>query len=569
MAPFQILFGRGWVILLLALGIGCALPAQTPAASQRPDPDAPITTFRVDVVAKTAKVINYRHRSGATKIDFKGTALLPAAKGEAKVESKQGYIEIEVEFRNLQPASKHGSEYLTYVLWAVTPEGRPSNLGEILLNGTSAKLNVTTELQAFALIVTAEPYFAVTAPSDVIVLENAVRPDTLGKVDVIDAKFELLQRGQYSTLAGPAMIVEPKVPLELYEARNALQIARATGAEKYAGDSFKKAAELLSQAERYQDRNAGRRPVSMIAREAVQMAEDARVITVKRKEEERLAEERRAAAEREAAAKAQAAEQARRAEESAAREREAAERARLERERALQEAERRAIAEAERIAAEKAKREAEAAAAEARRLKAEAEVALAAAEKAKAEAEAARAAAMAETERARQAAAEADRLRQRAEDDKATLRKQLLDQFNMILETRDSARGLIVNMADVLFDFGKYSLRGEAREKLAKVSGIILAHPGLRLEVEGHTDSIGSDEFNQKLSENRAGAVRDYLVAQGLAEDAVSAVGFGKTQPIAPNDTAANRQKNRRVELVVSGEIIGTKLTAPSAPSQP
>lgn len=558
-------------VFCLALGLCYGLSAQTPASSQRPDPDVPMTTFRVEVVAKTAKVINYRHRSGATKIDFKGTALLPAAKGEAKVESKQGYIEIEVEFRNLQPAAMHGREYLTYVLWAVTTEGRSSNLGEILLNGTSAKLNVTTELQAFALIVTAEPYFAVTRPSDVIVLENSVRPDTLGKVDLIDAKFELLQRGQYSTLAGPAMQIEPKVPLELYEARNALQIARASGAEKYAADSFKKASELLQQAERYQDRNAGRRPVSMISREAVQMAEDARVITVKRQEEERLAQERQAAAEREAAAKAQAEEEARRAELSAARARESAERARLERVRALQEAERRAIAEAERAAAERAKREAEAAAAEARKLKAEAEVALAAAEKAKAEAEAARAAAMAETERARQAAAEADRLRQRAEDDKTTLRKQLYDQFNSILDTRDSARGLIVNMADVLFDSGKFSLRGEAREKLAKVSGIVLAHPGLRLEVEGHTDSVGSDEYNQKLSENRAGAVRDYLVAQGLAQESVSAVGFGESQPVVDNDTAANRQKNRRVELIVSGEIIGTKLTAPSsvAPQQP
>ena len=252
----------------------CALTATVygQPAQQRPDPDVPMTVFKVDVVAKTAKAINYRHRSGATKIDFKGTSNLPAAKGEAKVESKQGYIEIEVEYRNLQPASMHGAEYLTYVLWAVTPEGRATNLGEILLNGANGKLNVTTELQAFGLIVTAEPYYAVTQPSDVIVMENVVRQDTLGKVDEIDAKFELLQRGQYATLAGPRPVIDPKVPLELYEARSAIHISRATGAEKYAADTIKKAADLLAQAEGYLARKAVNKHVSIIAREAVQTA---------------------------------------------------------------------------------------------------------------------------------------------------------------------------------------------------------------------------------------------------------------------------------------------------------
>ncbi len=550
----------------LVVGI-CALTATLygQPAQHRPDPDVPMAVFKVDVVAKTAKAINYRHRSGATKVDFKGTANLPAAKGEAKVESKQGYIEIEVEYRNLQPASMHGAEYLTYVLWAVTPEGRATNLGEILLNGANGKLNVTTELQAFGLIVTAEPYYAVTQPSDVIVMENVVRQDTLGKVDEIDAKFELLQRGQYATLAGPRPVIDPKVPLELYEARSAIHISRATGAEKYAADTIKKAADLLSQAEGYQARKAGNKPVSMIAREAVQTAEDARVLTVKRREEERLNNERAASAAREATARAQAEEESRRA-------RESAEQARLEQERRALAEKAKAEADADRAAAEKAKREAEEATAIARKATAEANLARQAAEKAKAEAEAARASAMAEAENARQAAAEANRLRQRAEDEKTGLRKQLLDQFNLILETRDSARGLIVNMSDVLFDFGKFTLRPETREKLAKISGIVLAHPGLRLDVEGHTDAIGSEEFNQKLSDNRASTVREYLVAQGINSDSVTSRGLGKTQPIAPNDTNANRQKNRRVEMVVSGEIIGTKLTvtvAPAAPAAP
>ena len=525
---------------------------------QKPIPDAPMVTFKTEVVAKTAKAINYRHRSGATKINFVGTAILPKARGEAKVESKQGYIEIEVEFDNLAPATMHGQEYLTYVMWAITPEGRASNLGEVLLNGTKSKLNVTTENQAFGLIVTAEPYFSVTQPSDVVVLENMVRPDTAGKVDVIDAKFDLLQRGNYSALVTQKMVVDPKIPLDLYEARQAVQIARATGAAKYAADTFKKATDLLAQSEGYLARKAGMKPVAMISREAVQTAEDARVITVKRREEEQLMNERASAAEREAKAQAEAVAEG--------------ERAKKEAENARLETERRKQAETDRTMAEKAKAEAEAATAEARKLKAEADLARAQAEKARAEADVAKQAALvaqqaalADLERAKVAVAEAEKGRLRAEEEKGALRKQLLDQFNLILETRDSARGLIVNLSDVLFDSGKFTLRPPTREKLAKISGIILAHPGLKLEVEGHTDDVGSEEFNQKLSEQRSAAVRTYLMEQGLNGDLITSVGFGKTVPAVPNTNAANRQKNRRVEMVVSGEVIGTKLMSKPA----
>src|SRR6478752_71754 len=223
--------------------------------------------YRVNVTERTTKAINYQHRSGATKIDFRGTELLSGARGEAKVESKQGYIEIEVEFDGLQPASKNGAEYLTYVLWAVTPEGRTANLGEVLLNGTKSKLNVTTELQVFGLVVTAEPYYAVTQPSDVIVMENVVRADTVGKIEEIDAKYELLQRGQYQRLANPlALKTDRKLPLEVYEARNAISIARSAGADRFAAETFQKAEKSLAQAEAYQARNAGRKPVTMTAR---------------------------------------------------------------------------------------------------------------------------------------------------------------------------------------------------------------------------------------------------------------------------------------------------------------
>ncbi len=539
------------IIMAACLTVCGVLSAQTPAqqsnenATRMAAGAAPI--YRVTVTARTAKAINYRHRSGATKIDFRGTELLPLSHGEAKVESKQGYIEIEVEFRNLQPATKYGAEYLTYVLWAITPEGRTANLGEILLNGTSSKLDVTTELQVFGLVVTAEPYFAVSRPSDLIVMENMVRADTVGKIEEIDAKYELLQRGQYEHLANPlALKADRKLPLELYEARNAVQIARAIGADRHAAETFQKAEESLKQSEAYQARNAGRKPVTMSAREAVQTAEDARAIAVKRQEDESLASERQQGAEREARADSDRA-AAQSETERVTREAEGARiAARAESERLLREKDAQAAAaltEADRLKREDAARTV-AAATEADRLKREND--------------AQRAASQADLDRANKDKAQ-------AEAEKTELRAQLFTQFNAILQTRDSARGLIVNMSDVLFDTGKYTLRPLAREKLAKVAGIISGHPGLRLDVEGHTDSVGGDDYNQRLSEQRGAAVRDYLTGQGMAVNSVTAKGFGKTQPVASNDTAEGRQQNRRVEMVVSGEVIGTVIGTPVA----
>lgn len=474
----------------------------------------PIYKITINVVEREATAINYQHRAGSTTIDFRGTPLMPEARGEAKVESKQGYIEIEVEFDDLQPATRFGPEYLTYVMWAISPEGRAINLGEVLLNGTRSKLNVTTDLQTFGLVVTAEPYFSVTQPSDVVVMQNFLRPETRGKIEQIQAKYELLQRGQYTINVPPSelkpMTLDSRTPLEIYEARNAIRIARWAGADKDAADTFAKAEQSLRDAENYLTRRELRSSV-MSARQAVQTAEDARLIALKRQEEARLEQERTASAEREAQAKAEAAE--------------AENRQRLE-------AGQRARAEAERSAAE--------AAAERSRMEAEL-----AAQRAESE----KRAAQAEIEKARQTAEQAEREK-----------RQLREQLNKIFETRESARGLIVNMSDVLFDTGKHTLKPGAREKLAKVAGIVVAHPGLMLSVEGHTDSVGSEEYNQTLSEKRANSVRDYLVQQGVPSTAIAAHGFGENQPVASNDHAAGRQQNRRVELVVSGEIIGTPL---------
>ncbi|HXA64321.1 MAG TPA: OmpA family protein [Bryobacteraceae bacterium] len=557
-------------VFLTVCGLALAQAPQAPNPTLQPiDNGVSAPIYRITVVARTTKAINYNHRSGATKIGFRGTALMPEARGEAKMESKQGVIKMDVDMERLGPATQFGQEYLTYVMWAITPEGRATNVGEVLVNhGGKTKLDATTELQSFGLIVTAEPYFAVTQPSDVVVMENFVRNDTTGTIEEVDAKYELLQRGQYVLNVKPAEItarrLDPKVPLELYEARNAVQIARWTGAEHYAGDTFLKATQGLENAEGYLKGKAGKKPIGTVARESVQMAEDARIITVKKIEEEQLATERRAGAERESRAEGDRAA----AQSETDRVTREADRARItalaDAERAKSEHEAQTAAaktEADRLRHENEMRTA-AAQTEADRLKAENDTRLAAAG-----AEAAR---LKEENDAQRANAQADRDRAakekaQAEAEKTELRSQLLAQFNAILQTRDTARGLIVNVPDVLFDTAKFSLRPAAREKLARVGGIISGHPGLRLEVEGHTDSVGGDEYNQRLSEHRGEAVRDYLTQQGMQGSSVTTKGFGKTQPVASNETASGRQQNRRVELVISGEIIGTSIGLPVA----
>jgi len=517
---------------------------QSLQVQQNPAGQNPLYRININVVERTVKAVNYQHRGGATKVDFRGTALLPESHGEAKVESKQGYIEIEVEFDELQPATRFGPEFLTYVMWAVTPEGRATNLGEVLLNGTESKLDVTTELQSFGLIVTAEPYFAVTQPSDVVVMENFIRSDTRGKLDEIDAKFELLKRGQYTVNVLPAdlkpMHLDAKTPLELFEARNAARIAVWTGAQTTAPDVYQKAATELSRAEDLHARNKGKKETVQAARNAVQMAEDARLVTIQRQQDARAAAEKQAAADREAKARAGEAEARSQANEAS----------RL-----------RAQAEADRTRAEADERAARQRADSARL---EAEASRLQAERARLEANQANALALAADERA---AANADVARN-AEREKADLRAQLTRQLNLILETRDTARGLIVNMSDVLFDTAQHALTSGAREKLARISGIVVSHPGLQLSIEGHTDSVGSDDYNQQLSERRADSVRSFLIQNGVQAGTITAKGFGESQPVATNDTADGRQRNRRVEMVVTGEIIGTTLNISTSPTR-
>jgi outer membrane protein OmpA-like peptidoglycan-associated protein len=467
------------------------------------------------LVNKSVTAIGYQVGT-ATEVDMNGTQLMPSASGKAKVEAKIGKTNIDIQVDNVAQPGTLGTEFMTLVLWAASPDGSTSNLGEIIINKNGqGKLTATTALQTFSLFVTAEPYFAVHHPSEVVVLENELRKGTKGKVFVVN-DFKLMKRSQYEKMGNPlALTLDLKnVPLDVYQARNAVDIAKSRDADKYAQEIFSKASESLKMTENALSSSGNKKVVISTARQTVQFAEDARALTEQRKEEERIANERAAAA---AAAKADAESKA------------AAD-----------------AAEAQKKADEEAKRQAELSDAKQAQMKAEADAAAAKA--------AADAAILKNKEEAAQA--DAERSRQAAE----ALRAQLLEQFNRILETHDSPRGLVVNMGDVLFDTAKFNLRSEAREKLARLSGIILAHPGLNLAVEGHTDSTGSDEFNQKLSEQRAGAVRDFLITQGLAGDSVTAAGLGKTLPVADNATAAGRQKNRRVEIIISGEVIGQKI---------
>jgi len=266
----------------------------------------------------------------------------------------------------------------------------------------------------------------------------------------------------------------------------------------------------------------------------VQTAEDAREIAIKHYEDERAENELMAGAAREARAQARAGEESDR---------------RITAEAATADAVR------QRDESDRQNLNAQAAAHQAARAQADAE-------DARNDAQRQQRAAEADSDMNRASAASSDAQLQQALRDREELRARLLQQFNLILETRDTVRGLVVNMSDVLFDSGKYTLRPLAREKLAKISGIVLAYPSLNLAVEGNTDSVGTDSFNQQLSEQRAEGVRDYLTKQGVPESSTTAAGFGKSRPIASNDTAEGRQQNRRVELIVSGEVIGTRIVS-------
>ncbi len=519
------------VIILGALAV--AASAQEPNPTSVPAPHAAVVTqsgdiffYRVKVVQRDIDAVNYLHRSGDTHLNFVGTDLLPGGKGEAVVKSERGGITIHAEFKGLTPANGFGQEYLTYVLWAITPDGRPQNLGEVLPAGTKNNITVTTALQSFGLIVTAEPYFSVSTPSDLVVLKNVIVNDTTnGVLEKVTAHATLMPRGAYVEETEGAHTVSHPVtrnehsPLELYEAYNAVRIAQQAGAEKYSADIFAKAnLDLKNAADIDSGKHRDEKMEITYAREAVQASEDARIDTLRKEaaERQRNAEIARNQAQDQAAASAAQAQQSE-----------------------LQ-------AERDRLAAQQA------------------ELAKQQAMIAKANADAAAAAAHASEEEANARAAEANRRAASAE----AMREKLRAQLNDVLQTTETPRGLVVNLSDVLFDTGKYTLKPGTQVSLARIAGIMQSYPGLKVQVEGYTDSTGSDELNQKLSDNRASTTMDFLVKQGVPADSITSAGYGKADPVADNSTAAGRAQNRRVNLVVSGDAIGVKQSAPASGNQ-
>ena len=475
---------------------------QTPAAR-----DETVPIYRVTVVERTVDAINYQYRSGPSRLDFRGTVLLPEGKGEATVESKTGRTEIDAKFDRLTPPTPFGAEYLTYVLWAVSPEGRPSNLGEAIADGNGhARLHVTTDMQVFGLIVTAEPYGAVRLPSDVVVLENHVRPDTMGEVIAIRAKYGLMPRGHYTYNVPASLTVGaagPKLPMDkyeavlhVYEAQNALQIAHAMGADRYAPDTYDRAQTLLRQARQMQVGKTDPRRVVTVARQAAQTADDARILAERGKHEEEVTRARQQVAEQEQARR-EADAQAQRAQAEAAAAKAQSEAERVARERA----------EAEQAAQQQADR-------------------------------------VAPITQPLPSAATSDA-------DKIQLRIRLRADLSRETPALDTPRGLVATLPDA--DFSGAAPRPEVYQRLARIAAIMAAQPGLRIEVEGHTDGGSGADY----SVERAEIVRSALVRGGVPADAVVARSLGRTRPLVSNATATGRSQNRRVEIVVTGDPIG------------
>ena len=473
-----------------------------------------VPIYSITVTERTVKAVNYQYRRGPTKVDFRGTVLLPQAKGDAVVESKAGRTEIEARVEKVHPPTRYGAEYLTYVLWAITPEGHPKNLGEVLIDGSGeAKMHVTTDLQTFGMIVTAEPYSAVRMPSDVVIMENEIRPDTVGGVQEIRARYDLLPRGHY-TYEKPASLnvtSTATVPFERYEeilhvyqAQNAVQIAKAMGADRYAPETFGKAEQLLRDAQNYQIRRADRSTIVTTARQAAQTAEDARAITWKRKQDEELASAR---------------------------------------EQAAQENRLRLMAEAE---AQQAKAQSSA-----DRMQLEQERTA----KQHAETNAAAARAVPPPPPPPPVVIQAPPPPGPTDAEKTELRVRLLQDLNTALPTLDTPRGLVVKISDNGFRGG--SVNPDLNSRLARIVSIVAMRPRLYVHVEGHTDNSGTTSQQDHLSYQRAAAIRDALVQAGVPAGQISARGLGDSRPLVSNTTASGREQNRRVEITISGDAIG------------
>jgi outer membrane protein OmpA-like peptidoglycan-associated protein len=570
-----------FALLLMAIS-GIAAAQDNPnSENDQPSFESP----GIQMIAETTQAVDYR-KGATTAVNFKATSLMPEFTGKAKIISKRALTDVHVDLEHLQPAKSLDPAYLTYVLWAISPEGQTRNIGELIPHDDKASLHTTTDLQAFALVVTAEPDFAVSHPSEMIVGENVVRSTTQGQPEAVEVHYQAFPRHAYVSQVTPvqnSVYGEDKnAPLDLLQARNAVRIARGAQAEQYAPEILGKAENLLDRAEDYYRRKQGSKPIATVAREAVQTAEEARVNAIRSEETARREQQRRQNEERAGKARSDAEQAQQQAEEARRQAEQSQQQAQQAQQQAQAEAQQRAAAEQQQQEAaqqaQQAQQQAQAEADQRRQLEEQQRANSQAAEQAQQQAQQAQQQAQEEAqkrvdaeqqqqqatqqaEEARQQATQAQQRAQQVEAQQAQVRQQLMSQLNQVLQTRDSARGLIVSMPDVLFSTGSADLKPTARERLAKVAGILVAYPDIHVEVDGYTDSTGNPMFNEQLSQQRSGSVQSYLVQQGVPASSVAIHGFGEANPIASNDTAAGRQQNRRVELVVSGQSIGTQQT--------
>lgn len=492
---------------------------------------APISAQAVKDARRTTFAVTYAD-GDTTRVDMVGSAAQPGVLGSASVKRRAGRTRVQLRMGALPHPQSLGSFYTTYVLWAVAPEGQAASLAE-LPHSKRIGVDVTASFQTFGLIVSAEPHSAVSLPSPLIVAENTPRSDTVGRFHSGTIEYGGAIGALYASADDPGRR-DFVTPLLVLGTRHAIDLAKEAGAEQHAPRDLQQAERKLDTLEQAWPRRR-RLPKDLegIAHEAMRTAEHARHVALERREQIRLAAERRDANTRVAQAQNEA------------------DRARGDAKEAHESAVR------EQVRAAEAKREAERAKADEQRAKATEEAARARAEKERLEAGAARLDADRARQEAERARLEAERARGEADEaqrSKAELQQQLFKSVSAILETRREARGLIVNLSDVLFEFNRATLTPGAREKLSKLTGVLLAYPGhFRIELEGHTDALGTDEYNLTLSRARAESVASYLLLSGVpAERLGAAAGFGEARPVATNDTAAGRQMNRRVELVIA-----------------
>lgn len=505
--------------ILTALFLVATATAQQVPADAR-NVGAPVTE------GNSALAISYPE-GPSLRVKFNGTYRLPKASGEAKVERKRGRTEIEIRLDEMKPASFFGGDYATYVLWIVSPEGHVDNVGEFVLHDNNGKLNVTTPLQTFAMFVTAEPHYLVSVPSRFVVVENTrpkneITGEMLSVSTIKYRGFDGVYNFSQETLNGEPQ-VKGETRSDVKQAMVSVKLAERAGAKEFAPAELAKARESLDRTLEASEANIDPKQLMILGHETVSRAVEAQKLAEDRSFQAALNNERKARAREIDSLKT-----------SIGQAQSDAERARLE-------AEQKALAlEMERNARQSAQAKADEAARLAaeealRRQQAELKANELAKEKFAAEFKAG--AAEQEAEKARQ------------ERDQARARMQAA--LSAIVETRETVRGLVVNLPDILFDVDKATLKPQAREVLSKICGIMQVVGDYDLSIEGHTDSTGSDEYNQKLSENRARSVYDYLAGCGLKSAAMTSKGYGEQQPLVSNDTAEGRQKNRRVEIVI------------------